>query len=496
MTTNNEHKSLSFFLGSLALACLWDWMFYDKISGISFPLFILALYGVFYALFQDQLRFAWRFEWVMTLPILLLSLTFALFSNSLLLMLNSLAVLLLFVAQTFLLTKNNRVPWDQPTFLIHLLEKVIIHTPSKIPVPFRMIKKWTLSGPENRIPQIKAVLKILFGILLALPLLFIVTLLLSSADSIFREWIHEIIRWVGDVDLGEWPLHFLIITFFFFLFFCYFWSLHEPSKEEEEEQAQTVEKAKLFRMDGLIAITILLLFNVVYAIFVFIQVSYLFGNAESLLPEGVTYADYAKQGFSQINVVTVINLVMLLVFLQLVNKEQRKMYRLVQYLLSFLTFCTGVMLYSAFFRLYMYEQAYGFTLLRFLPHAFMILLLILITIAFMRIWFERVSLFRTYMIAILVWYVVLNYINMDRIIAEINIQRYHQTRQIDLAYLASLSYDSVPALVKLRRDPFGDKEVEKQVKQILKNKYQLYKSEKDWQSFSYSRYRAGQLLEP
>ncbi|WP_116344253.1 DUF4153 domain-containing protein, partial [Enterobacter cloacae] len=58
-------------------------------------------------------------------------------------------------------------------------------------------------------------------------------------------------------------------------------------------------------------------------------------------------------------------------------------------LLYILVICSIIILYSAFSRLALYEEAYGFTYLRYLVHAFMLLLAILMVIAGLRIHFER-----------------------------------------------------------------------------------------------------------
>ncbi|WKL01487.1 DUF4173 domain-containing protein [Paenibacillus amylolyticus] len=120
-----------------------------------------------------------------------------------------------------------------------------------------------------------------------------------------------------------------------------------------------------------------------------------------------------------------------------------------QVLLLILVSCSAIMLYSAFMRLNLYEQAYGYTYIRFLVHAFMIFLALLLLIAGLRIRYTSIPLIRWYIVLALTAYVAVNYVGMDKRIAELNIERYHQTGNIDGTYLASLSADAVPLLESL-----------------------------------------------
>src|SRR5690625_6827275 len=93
---------------------------------------------------------------------------------------------------------------------------------------------------------------------------------------------------------------------------------------------------------------------------------------------------------------------------------------------------SGVMLTSAFKRLSLYEQAYGFTMDRFLAHAFMIFLMVIFAYTFIRVWVKRISLIHFYLIVGLIFYTVLNVINVEQFIVDKNLERYEQTGKIDV----------------------------------------------------------------
>ena len=58
-------------------------------------------------------------------------------------------------------------------------------------------------------------------------------------------------------------------------------------------------------MDGIITLTVLLLFNIVYILFIAVQFKYFFSGT---LEDGFTYAEYARRGFFELLFVTLINL--------------------------------------------------------------------------------------------------------------------------------------------------------------------------------------------
>jgi hypothetical protein len=158
-------------------------------------------------------------------------------------------------------------------------------------------------------------------------------------------------------------------------------------------------------------------------------------------------------------------------------------------LLYILVGCSGVMLYSAYMRLILYEEVYGYTYIRFLVHAFMIYLAILLIIAALRIRSVKIPLAQCYIVISLVAYVMVNYAGMDRIIAEKNIERYRDSGNIDAPYLSTLSVDAFPLLVEFSKKEYPA------MKPLLEKKWVSLSSEdRRWPSFNASRYRAEKQL--
>jgi hypothetical protein len=106
------------------------------------------------------------------------------------------------------------------------------------------------------------------------------------------------------------------------------------------------------------------------------------------------------------------------------------------------------LLASAFQRMLLYEQAYGYTQLRLYTHSFMIWLAVVLALFLLALLRERPRLFTFGGFASALFFLAaLNIANPDALIVQENVARYQASGKIDAYYLASLSADATPSLV-------------------------------------------------
>jgi hypothetical protein len=193
------------------------------------------------------------------------------------------------------------------------------------------------------------------------------------------------------------------------------------------------------------------LLNVLFLSFVLVQLTVLFGGRGHVLAtQGLTYADYARQGFWQLLVVTVLTLAVIALAVRFAPRATPSDLRVVRLLLALLCVLALVIVTSAIHRMSLYEQEYGFTRLRLFVNAVELALgatFVLLLAAGVRMtstWLPRavVGLAAIGLLALAA-------VNPDAYIADRNVTRYEQTGQIDLIYLSTLSPDAVPALLRL-----------------------------------------------
>lgn len=151
----------------------------------------------------------------------------------------------------------------------------------------------------------------------------------------------------------------------------------------------------------------------------------------------------------------------LLVLLQaLVRRESKRQKLAFNLPATILLGLTCVVLASAFKRLLLYEQAYGFTQMRIYPHVFMVWLALLLAWFGITLWLPRSLLAIGLLVAALGFVATLDVLNPDAFLVRQNLQMAQpwqpegsvrdprpSVRFIDAYYFEGLSADAVPALV-------------------------------------------------
>ncbi|WP_168221194.1 DUF4153 domain-containing protein [Actinomadura sp. WMMA1423] len=172
---------------------------------------------------------------------------------------------------------------------------------------------------------------------------------------------------------------------------------------------------------------------------------------ELLRSTGLTYAEYARQGFFQLVIATVLVLAVVAVAKRYAPAATRGDRVTVQTLLGLLCALTLVVVAVALRRLYLYEETYGWTRLRLWVHAFELWLgVVVVMVALAGVVRGRVPwLPRAVAGSGAAAMIVLALVGPDGFIAEHNVARYRHTGKIDIGYLQGLSADAVPALDRL-----------------------------------------------
>ena len=273
---------------------------------------------------------------------------------------------------------------------------------------------------------------VLLGLCIAFPLAWLVLALLMSADAAFSELVKSTFGSAGLPDALRTAvkavLWTLVIAVFFYAALC-------AQCDRGEGEEKPVRRAK-----SLVAVTFTAVLAVIYAVFCAVQITVLFAGNVSVLPEGMTYAEYAREGFFQLLFVSGINVVLILFV-----PRRFRMSGALRWILVFLSACTYLMEVSSAMRMMLYVNAYGLTYLRLLVLWFLLLLAVVLAGAVYTLFREKFRLFRfTFLVCLSLW-LVFAFARPDRIAAAYDL-KYSENRAGAINYVWDSSFDAVPAL--------------------------------------------------
>lgn len=315
------------------------------------------------------------------------------------------------------------------------------------------------------------------GLLLATPVVLVLTALLTVADLAFGQSVRDGLKALGLDDLGlvTARLVFTVVAAWAALGFLTL-ALRQRAAPED------TGKAHAWSVLGFTeAAVILFSVNGLFLAFGVFQARYLFGGEANITETGFTYADYARRGFGELVAVALIVLALGLILQRLTSLKSAFASLGFKALTVLLVLQTGVLLASAFTRMRLYEEAYGFTELRVLTQVFMIWLAVVLLAYAITVLLDRPRLIALGgLVAAMGFIATLDVINLDGLIAHENIQRdllesvrldepdsrYGDT--FDYLYVLSLSDDAVPELMTLLSH--SDPDVRAEAQQTLSDR--------------------------
>lgn len=203
-------------------------------------------------------------------------------------------------------------------------------------------------------------------------------------------------------------------------------------------------------------VTILGSLVAMFATFVLIQFTYLFGGVDTIAATGgLTRAEYYRQGFFQLVIVAALVVLLVLVLDWWHRPRDTLHFRLVLVLFEALIVLTGVMVASALVRLDLYVDSFGLSRLRIYTAALVVwIAIVLVLVGFLVLRGRRDQFAPGAISAAFLVVLALNLVNPDALIARVNIDRHLDSGvELDSAYLATLSADAVGAILDRAQGP-------------------------------------------
>ncbi len=315
----------------------------------------------------------------------------------------------------------------------------------------RLRAESALRGPV--VDRSRRALPVARGLAIAVPMLAVFGALFASADPVFGRWLDQLFSL--DVELGDVPGRALFAAAATWLAGGLLWfvAVARPVIEPRSLGAAAAPARVGWARLGIAeSVTVLVALDLLFGVFVALQVAYLFGGLDTVSAIGMSYATYARRGFFELVAVVVLAGGLLLGLEAVVERRTRAYVAAALALVGL----SAVVLASSFLRLRLYQEAYGWTELRFYVLAAIVFLALCLGWAAVAIagdrsrWLPHAVLASSLVVLLLV-----NVLGPQGFVTDRNLERaldptlvpsYGETA-LDAAYLGGLGADAIPALV-------------------------------------------------
>lgn len=243
------------------------------------------------------------------------------------------------------------------------------------------------------------------GFAVGLPLVVVVLALLSGADAGMEKLIG---RWIEQISLWEWFWRVVVVLLGSMLFYSLFYNL---TWGKPDADLPSVRRNWKFAGSGMV----ILLLLAAYALFTYVQFTYLFGGT---LPIDLTYSEYARDGFGQFVAVTLINFTLL--GISMAKSEPGRAIKVLQ---TLLITASLIVLASAAWRMLLYVGVYGLTIRRVLPLWLMLYFAFLAVVGLVRVYREQTPFLRIGAFSLVYWYAAFLCVDWNTLMHAYNLAR-------------------------------------------------------------------------
>lgn len=306
-----------------------------------------------------------------------------------------------------------------------------------------------LAGGLRKVRNVKKVWYFLLGMLIMLPLLYLVLSMLSF-DSAFSNLLSALPDF-WRIDKAEILKWFVGILLSFFLFGFLYQLIHK-------KQDSSVKNALLYDIvPGSLALGAVIPLLLIYVLFFFSQLTYFVSAFSGILPVEFTYAEYARKGFFELCTVSGIN-AFVLILLFLLTKRESQGHMAFRISMTLLSLCSAVLIVISLQKMLMYITVYSLTPLRVYTSWFMLFLMICFLAAMGKIWMPKLNVMKILVLSLVSMFLILCYADSDRLIASYNAGQYEAgiSASLDEDTLRKLGASATSELIRVQKESYSE----------------------------------------
>ncbi len=406
---------------------------------------------------KNGFRFS-RVNKIITGVLYVFSLVFSITANSLI---KNLDAVFLFFGGAYLLFSVGADKESLERFLPFAVKKSVLNYPfSKFGEQFK-VSVCSAKGSKLR----GSIKYIIAGLVLTVPVTLTVAVLLMKADAGMEMLLYRLEALLISADRTELIANIVLALPCSLYLFGMFWAnSHREDLNALNDDYCTYKLMNMRIVNNLICYTAVTPVCLLYILFFFTQTKYFLSAFTGYLPEGFTYADYARHGFFELLWVSIINLGLICVINLYSKKSGEEKTITLRFYTVTLSIFTVVLIATALSKMFLYIDQYGLTCLRVYTSWFMLLLAMIFVMIIIKQFRLKFDFSRNFCIVFTLMFGLLCFSRPESLIAKYNIEMNRSGKLEDLDINALLDMSDDGRLTAYRMGAVTEKEVYREVK--------------------------------
>lgn len=403
-----KHNYKFFGVGCIIYGILYAILRYKNPQSITYPI-IIAITLAICAYVLKKFRVSIKREGYFLLAVIqLLAIAVCLTENQSIILFNKIAVFLLvffFMMEQMYDTKGWQVGKNIGKLVMRIVNVMLYY-----------VKPWShlfafCVGKDDK--KNKNRRNILVGVAISIPLVLLICGLFANADRGVASFFDWLFKNIFSTDAILILLLAIMAYSIFYSFICSSVTTYEAIEREHK------------KFPPIVATTFTTIITVIYICFCILQITYLFNGYS----DGLTYSQFAREGFFELLFVSGLNLIIVLICMELFERS-----KILDVVLIIISICTFILIASSAYRMILYVEGYHLTFQRIIVLWFLAVLTIWVVGAIIYIKKRKWNYFKFAVCVMAAMYVVFVYAGPDRMIIKYNLAQAKGITMEDVAF--------------------------------------------------------------
>jgi hypothetical protein len=291
-------------------------------------------------------------------------------------------------------------------------------------------------------------LQVLIGAGITIVLLCVIIPLMISADEMFRVTLNDIF---GDFKPMTFILKSILSVFLAMVFFGFIYII-TTKRRNAKEISEKKERSSF----PAVILTIIITLAVVFSFFAIVQFNYLFVGARSNLPANFDPAEYARNGYFQLVVLSVISFFIILISVRFSKNSSNNAMRAVRIILSYFNVLNIYILASAAYKMALYQREFGLTASRLLVYILLAFEAVLLIGLMVKIFKANLPFVKYAIYYCTMFWAIASFVNVEAIALKYNISTQYEQGEFDFVSMWWLSSDASNVVYEFYTENYDD----------------------------------------